>query len=69
MSEKRNDSRFLFSFLTGAAAGAVLGIFLYSEAGKNTRKKVKKWFNENGENLHKVFKVIANERKKKITED
>ena len=53
-------SRSVIAFLTGAAAGAVLGILLAPEKGEESRKKVKKTAEEY---LDKVKEKLSNIKK------
>jgi len=69
---ERKESCFLFAFLAGAAAGAVVTAFLASEKGKEFRAQFKDWAGEKmDESLDKMqgLKDSVGKQIKKKTKD
>ncbi len=51
-----SNGKLVAAFLAGAAAGASLGLLLAPDKGKDTRKKMKKSFDELGTKAQEAFK-------------
>jgi len=66
-----DNSKTFMALLLGAAAGAVLGILLAPDSGKNTREKIKKWKDDMEDELSSLYdegKEKVNEIKSKVKE-
>ena len=50
-----STGKLITAFLAGAAAGAFLGILLAPDKGENTRKKVKKTFDDLADKAQETF--------------
>ncbi len=70
---ENSNGKLIAAFLAGAAAGASLGLLLAPDKGKETRKKMKKSFDDLGSKAQDAFKkaeqAIDNLTKKKKTEE
>ncbi len=51
-----SNGKLIAAFLAGAAAGASLGLLLAPDKGKDTRKKMKKSFDDLGSKAQDAFK-------------
>jgi gas vesicle protein len=55
MSENDNGGGTLLALMLGAALGAAAGLLLAPRAGKETRKRVKKWLDDAEEKGQDIF--------------
>lgn len=58
-----NTAKIITGVIAGAAAGAISGILLAPDSGKNTRKKIVNGTNDMVENLKEEMKTKAEEAK------
>lgn len=63
MSEK-NDDKTILAFLLGGAIGACIGLLFAPQSGKETRKKIKIFFDDIGEKTGELIE----EGKEKVEE-
>ena len=71
MGNNGSGMKMFLSFITGAALGAIAGIVLAPESGRETRKKIREYSDKLSEDLKEEYgkaKAFADETKGKILE-
>ena len=71
MGNNGSGMKMFLSFITGAALGAIAGIVLAPESGRETRKKIREYSDKLSEDLKEEYgkaKAFADEKKGKILE-
>jgi gas vesicle protein len=64
MSEENNGATTLLAFVIGAAVGAAAGILLAPRSGRDTRRRLRGWAEDAGEELMEQGRELFEEGKR-----